>query len=470
MKVLLINPPAENEIFTNVPRFVEEERGCNPPLGLLYVAAYLEERTRHDVRLLDAQVEEAGYGRIERIVRLEKPQVVGVTAMTMTLLDVLKTIETVRRAAPGAGIVLGGPHVHIFPEETIRLPGVDYLLTGEAEETFPLLIDRMGDDKALKNVPGLVYRRNGKVVRTPPRDFVEDLDALPFPARRLTPYWKYTSLTARRSPVTTMFTSRGCPYKCTYCDRPHLGKRFRWRSAANVVDEMEECVRMGIPEILVYDDTFNIRKDRVLEVCREIGRRKLDFAWDFRARVNVMDGEMLRALKGAGCERIHYGVEAGSERILKVLRKGITIEQCREVFGATRRAGIDILAYFMIGNPTETREEILESFRVMRELRPDYVQVAILSPFPATEVYKNALASGGFKGDVWREFAEKPDPSFEPPFLPDTLEPEELRELVLRAYKEFYRRPGYIVRRVAGLRSAGEARRKLKAGLRVLGL
>ena len=470
MDILLINPPAENEILGNNPVIIEEERGYNPPLGLLYLAGYLEKHTTHQVEIVDAQVEEMGYPELERVVASKRPDVVGITAMTFTLLDVIKTLEVVKRVDQGIRVVLGGPHVHLYPEETINIPGVDYLVLGEGEMTLAQLLEQMDHPQALEKIQGLVFRVNGRVVNTGLAPFIEDLDSLPFPARHLTPYWKYSSLLAKRTPVTTMFTSRGCPYRCAFCDRPHLGKRFRARSASNVVDEMEECIKLGIREFLIYDDTFTVDRRRVLDICEEIIERKLDIGWDFRARVDTVDEELLVELKEAHCERIHYGVEAGTDKILKVLRKGITLEQAREVFRLTREVGISTLAYFMVGSPTETREDVMQTIEFAKELDPDFVHITIFTPFPATALHKQGLEEGVLKGDFWREFAANPTEGFQPQYWEDILSREELLELVVRAYKEFYTRPGYIISRLLKVRSWGEFGRKVKAGIKVLGL
>ncbi len=468
MKVLLVNPPRYNEIFGNNPVIIEEERGYNPPLGLLYLAGYLEAHSSHEVGVIDSQVEELTYDGLKSRIAAFAPDVVGLTAMTMTLIDVLKTARAVKEARPGAVVVLGGPHVHLFPEETINLEDVHFLVLGEGEEAFKDLLDSIDDRRKLRAVPGLVFRENGRTVNTGARPAIEDLDSLPFPARHLVPFKKYSSILARGDCVTTVFTSRGCPFKCTFCDRPHLGKRFRARSPKNVVDELEQCVRMGISEFLVYDDTFTVDRARVTEICDEIIRRGLDIAFDIRARVDTVDDAMLARLKAAGCAGIHYGVEAGTEKILEVLNKGIGISAAEEVFRLTRKHGIPVLAYFMIGSPTETREDILETFRVMKALRPDYVHLTVLTPFPGTEIYRRGLESGVIEKDVWRLFAADPTPDFEPPHWGEFFTREQLNELLAQGYRRFYLRPTYILRRLAALRSWGEFKRKAKAGLKVL--
>ncbi|MDR4508001.1 MAG: B12-binding domain-containing radical SAM protein [Candidatus Brocadiaceae bacterium] len=470
MKILLINPPSENELIGNNPSIIEEERGYNPPLGILYIAGYLEKHTDFHVEVLDTQAEEINYNALETCIRNKSPDIVGITAMTFTLIDVIKVVQLVKKIHEKTKVILGGPHVHIFPNETIAIPGVDYLVLGEGEVAFKELVEHIDDTQKLKHLPGIVFRDKGHIINTGIRPLNESLDALPFPARHMTQIHKYSSLMAKRSPITTMFTSRGCPCRCTFCDRPHLGKNFRARSAVNVVDEMEACVKLGIHEFLIYDDTFTINKKRVIEVCDEILRRKLDIGWDIRARVNTIDTELLKKLKAANCERIHYGVESGNPHILKILNKGITIDGVRTTFQRTKEAGISVLAYFMIGCPTETKKEIMETITFAKELKPDFAHITIFTPFPATEIYKKGLHDGIIKTDFWREFAQNPKPGFQPRCWEENFTREELQELIVYAYKSFYTRPSYILKKLTQIRSFDELKRMARAGLKVFGM
>jgi len=470
MKILLINPPSENEIIGNNPEIIEEERGFNPPLGLLYLAAYLQKHSNHTVKVIDCQAEELDYPQLKKEIKSFSPDVAGITAMTLTLIDVVKTVQLVKSIDNNIKVVLGGPHVHIFPTETINLPGIDYLVLGEGEKPFYDLVNAIEKKKGISRLRGIVYKQGRKTINTGPRKFLRNLDQIPFPARELTPYQKYSSLMAKRQPITTMITSRGCPFRCKFCDRPNLGKLFRARSAQNVVDEMEECVNMGIHEFLIYDDTFTVNKQRVLDICDEIIKRKLDIGWDIRSRVNTVDKEMLQKLKEANCERIHYGIESGSPKVLKALNKGITVNQVKKAFRLTQEVGIDTLAYFMMGNPLETKKEIAESIKLMKEVNPNFVHITILTPFPATALYFEALAKGIIKTDVWRDFAKNPNSKFVPPVWNEYFNREELREIVNNAYKEFYTRPNYIFKEMLKVRSLPEAKRKVKAGLKILAL
>jgi len=471
MNVLLINPPMENMIMSDSPIFLDEERGCNPPLGLLYLAAYILKYGIHKVAILDTQVYGLDYGEIEQRIKRLKPDVVGIQTMTFTLIDVIKTAKIVKSVDKHIKIVLGGPHVNVFPYETISIPYVDYLVLGEGEGTFNDLLDNIDNEDVLKKIGGIVFQdKKGKIINTGTRPLIKDLDEIPFPAREITPYKKYTSLLAKRSPVTTMMTSRGCPYKCAYCDRPHLGKVFRARSSKNVVDEMEECVDLGINEFLIYDDTFTIDRKRVVDVCDEIIRRKLDVGWDIRARVNTVDQQLLYKLRKAGCERIHYGVEASDQRILNRLRKGITLKQVHDAFKWTKKAGIESLAYFMIGSPGEGRNEVLKTIDFAKKLKPDFVSFSVTTPFPSTDLYVWARQKGIIKRDVWKEFANNPTKDFKAPLWTERLSRDELMELLMYAYKGFYTRPSYIAKKLLRVRSVSELRRKVKAGLRMFSL
>lgn len=468
MKILFINPPADHEITSCNPEIIKEERGHEPPLGLLYISGYLQQNSSYELGFVDAQAEELSYDQLKQRINQENADVVAMTIMTFTILDVIKTVKIIREISSNIKIVLGGPHAHIYPEKTINLEGIDYVVLGEGERTFFNLLDNLNNSEKLKQTEGLVFKENGKIINTGNTNYIKNLDELPFPARNLTPYKKYSSLLARKNPITTMFTSRGCPYQCSFCDRPNMGKGFRARSAKNVVDEMEECLNMGIKEIFIYDDTFTVQKQRVLDICNEIQRRNLKFSWDIRARVDTVDEEMIKKLKKAGCARIHYGVEAGTEKILKVLNKKINLEQVIKTFEITKKHGISTLAYFMVGCPTETREDILETINFAKKLEPDFVQITIFTPFPATKIYRQGLEDGFFEKDYWLEFAKNPKPGFETKYWEENLSLKELQELIIYGYKQFYTRPKYIIKKLFQIRSWDELKRKIKAGLKVI--
>ena len=472
-RVLLINPPRFGELIGKNPAIVEKHRGFNPPLGILSLAGYLEEHASFSLDLLDAQPKRYSYEQLEVLLRDRTADVVGITAMTFTLIDVFKTVRLIRKVMPQAKIILGGPHVHLYPDETIRHPEVDFLLQGEGEIGFLELLNNLDNPGAWPLVKGLVYiDANGEIVNNGIAPSCENLDELGIPARHLLDIHDYTSLLGRDNTITTMFTSRGCPYRCTFCDRPFspVLSGFRWRTAKHVADEMELCVSLGIHEAFIYDDTFTVRRDRVFELCDEIGRRKLKFRWDVRAHVNTMTPELLKRMKQAGCDRIHYGVECGNDRMLKVIKKNMTIAKVREVIGQTKSANMEVLCYFIIGQQTETAADISDTMNLARELDPNYAHFTVFCPYPGTEIYNQGLKSGTIKEDVWRKFSLNPHDGFELPVWEENFTRHELREMLVHCYKAFYLRPLYIARNLLRVRRFGELKRKLKAGLSVISM
>jgi len=470
-RVLLINPPRFSELIGKNPAIVEKHRGFNPPLGILSLAGYLEKHSQFPVELIDAQPKGYTYEQLESILGACHADVVGITAMTFTLIDVFKTIRTVRKVLPKAKIVLGGPHVHLYPQETIRHPEVDFLVQGEGEIAFLELLNNLDNPTAWPHIKGLVYvDRHDKIVDNGVAPSTENLDALGIPARHLLDVGDYTSLLGRDNIITTMFTSRGCPYRCTFCDRPFspVLSGFRWRSATHVADEMERCLELGINEAFIYDDTFTVRRDRVLELCDEILRRRIRFRWDVRAHVNTMTPQLLLRMKSAGCDRIHYGVECGNDRMLKVIKKNATIARVREVVQATKAVNMEVLCYFIIGQQTETAEDIADTMQLARQLDPNYAHFTIFCPYPGTEIYASGLESGVIKQDVWREFSLNPHDGFSLPVWEENFTRHELREMLVKCYKSFYLRPGYVARNLLRIRRFGELRRKLKAGMSVV--
>ena len=468
MKIILINPPLQRIIDPSLPKILLQKEDPMPPLGLMSLAAYLEKESRHKVKIIDCQVERINVEALGEMIEKESPDAVGITTMTFTLIDVLKSADAIKKTNQKIKIILGGPHPHIYPEETIKLKNVDYVVLGEGEIPLKNLLDNFNDIKKLRETKGLVFVDDNKIVNTGRQELIENLDILPFPARHLTPYKKYISSLAKRFPVTTMFTSRGCPYKCLFCDRPHWGKIFRARSAKNVVDEIKECEKMGIKEIFIYDDTFGIDRRRVLDICSQIKNRGIKISWDIRTRVNTVDEKILKNLKEAGCQRIHYGVEAGTQKILNVLRKGITIEMAKKAFEETRKTGIQTLGYFMLGSPEETKEDIAETIKLAKKIDPDYAHFTITTPYPATDLYRLGLEKGLIKTDYWLEFAKNPNENFNPPVWEENLSKEELIKLLQKAYRSFYFRPRYILRRLKAVSSFKELVTKAKMAFKLL--
>ena len=466
MKVLLINPPIENIIETEVPLFVKQNEGIFPPLGLLYVASYLDKGVNCRVEILDALAEKMSYEGIERFIRDFRPDIVGITAHTHNLIDVIMVSDIVKKIDKLICVCLGGPHVSAFPREAISIPSVDFAVPGEGEAAFTELVKGIEEKSDLKNIPGILFKQAGNITETGKRDGAIELDSLPFPARGKSDYKKYYSILGAGSVMTTISSSRGCLYQCIFCSTP--GDSYRVRSPENVADEIEECLNAGIKEIHFIDDTFNADMGRVMKICDEIKRRKLKVKWSFRGRVDKITESLLVNLKEAGCYRIHLGVEASSDDGLQKLKKGFTIEQVKQAFKWVRRAGINSVAYFLIGCPHEkTRQDVIETINFSKKIDPDFALFNILTPYPATNLYEEGLKMGMFRKDCWKEFALNPVKDFKPPFWEEWLSRDELVSLLNLAYRKFYIRPKFILRQICASRDPNILAKRLKTGLKI---
>jgi radical SAM superfamily enzyme YgiQ (UPF0313 family) len=453
-------------ITTNAPQFAEDD-GYYPPLGLLYIASYLEKYSSHSIEVLDAIVEKiTSYEVLEEYVRQKNPDVVGIQMMTFTARDALLTARTVKKIDKNIPVIVGGPHPNIYMNETIVFDEVDIIVLGEGEKVFTDLVNRLSSGKDIMDMPGIAAKQNGKLVINDQKGFIEDLDSLPFPARNLTPYKKYYSILGKHSTYTTMISSRGCPYKCLFCDRAYYGKIYRKRSAQNVIQEMEECNKMGIQEIDFQDDIFTLKKSRVHEICDHLISNRSKLKWNARARIDSVDRELLKKMSEAGCQRLYFGIEAGTPEIQKVLRKNIDLEQAKQGFKWSKDFDISTLAYVIIGSPEETKDHIYRTIKYTKELKADYAHIGIMTPFPHTDLYSLGLEKEVFN-DYWKQYAENPFMDFTPRQWNEILSTDELNELLTHAYKSFYLRPTYIIRELLKVKTRKELWHKITGGLKV---
>lgn len=469
MKILLLNPPAFNEITTQVSRFVSGESSMQPPLGLMYIAALLISKGFDDVKIIDSQAEKLSYDEIGERVLKEKPDMVGMTAMTFTMTDVMLSARTIKKVSPKTKIIIGGPHTDIYPVETINLPEIDFVIRKEGEYPFLHLAQLLAEGKTadLSEVENLVWKDDyGKVRMNKLNMDVNDYSQMPLPARHLIPIDKYFSVMTENNPITTMISAKGCPYKCIFCYK-HIDK-LSYRSPESIADEIEHIKGLGIREIFFVDDTFYVNSNMAMKICDEIIKRKLGMPWGARARVNNISDEMLEKFKKAGCRRLHIGVESGNDRILQNLNKKITVEMAKKAFALCRKHKIDTLAYFIIGNPGEGRKEIEDTIKLARELKPSFAQFSRMTPFPATKLYEMAIERRIISHDYWKEYATNPYVPIQPQFWTEYFSHEQLAALADYATYKFYFSPNYLFRSVIKVSNYKDMKRKLKTGISLL--
>ncbi len=469
MKILLLRLPTGNSISADMSDVFDEDVGLYQPLGLLYLYSSLKKEHPHfDVHILDCVAECLDFTAFKERILSFKPDIIGITVLTFQLVNVYRYASAIKQILPETLLVFGGPHTHLFPEEVLNNPSVDYVLTGEGEISFPLLIERIKQGVDLTDVPGLFYRdHDGNVIKGSQPLFVKNLDDLALPDFNALPASKYSSV-MDNGLTAMLMTSRGCPFHCIYCDRPHMGSNYRVHSPNRVVEEILNCLNKGIRNFQIFDDTFTLKRSRVLEICKLIQEKSLNITFSVRARVNTVDEELLEVMKHAGCRRISFGVEAGSDGMLKALRKNITVEEVLLAFNLCKKVGIDTLADFILGGPGQTRSDVEETINFALKLDPSYVQFTVMTPFPGTELYRMGLSRGLIKNDYWREFAKNPTEDFETPVWEEHLSRDELLTLFSQAYHRFYKRPKYIIRELIKVRSFGEFYRKAKLGMKTV--
>lgn len=443
MKIILIHPPY---LYIYGPD--KSAAHSHFPLGLGYIASILRKNAKNEVKIFDPEAEGIGFDVLAKRLRCESPDVVGITAFTPSFASALE-VARISKQHTNAKIVLGGIHASSLPDEILKNnTEFDVLVLGEGEYAMLELCRALDADRKadLSSIKGIAYRKNGEIIKTPPQEFITDLDKLPFPARDLAnlDWYKPNDFSSRGKRSASMITTRGCPYYCVHC-ASHLtmGRRFRAHSAGYVVGEMEMLVKdCGIEHIFLKDDTFTYDQARAKEICRGIIDKGLKFDWTCLSRVNTVSWELLKLMKEAGCFTISYGVESGDEQVLRNLKKGATLQQAREALRMTNRAGIKSQCSFMLGNPGDTKASIMKTINFACELDPLVGLFYILTPYPGTEAYQIYMKNkpGHLPWDLFVMSSGNPIIEL------DGLDKKALKALITKAYLRFYMRPKQILR------------------------
>lgn len=411
MRILLIDPPFHR--FTGFVNFYF-------PMGLTQVGAALQD-AGHDVAIFDSDAVSKGenlagyeYERLQRyreglndpahpvwrelveVCRRFRPDMVGITAITTKFGSVLRTAELLRERFPGLMIVAGGPHATLMPDQTLQCQAIDLVVVGEGERTITQVVHAIEMGAGFEHVRGIQYRHEGKMRRNRERPMIEDLDQCAPPAREcLMDPEGYSS-----ADMGAVLTSRGCPFQCSYCC--HLWTRkVRNRSVDNVIDEIKAVMKYhGSRQFDFKDDTFTLNRKRTVEICDRIISERLKINWSCSTRANLLDADLLKQMKRAGCNLVKLGIETGSQKILEETDKGVTFEHMRTAARLLNREGVFWSGYFMIGLPTETEEDMRLTYRFMKELNPYYAALGVYNPFPKTALFDRGVELGLLQEDV----------------------------------------------------------------------
>ena len=458
IEVVLINP-------------AQSTKYSQPPIGLALIAAVLE-KGGYQVNVLDANLLKLKPYDVAPLVH--NADIIGLTAMTSTINTAKAIAQHLKKVKPDLTIILGGAHATLLPEETLATtPEIDIIVRGEGEETIIKLLQALEHKKSLCEIPGISYKKDGGVVNNPTRLKNIDLDSLPFLAYHLLPWRRYKPHPphGRAFPFAAIITSRGCPHRCSYCSKSIFGNKFRGQSPERVVEEIAYYRRrFGIREIAFYDDVFTLDRSRAYAIADEIIKRGLRIYWTCETRVNLVDKELLRHMKQAGCYSIAYGIESGSEEIIDTLNKDITLEEAKEAVRLSREVGLRTIGYFMIGSPGESPETIQQTIQFAKKLKLDFAQFSITTPFPGAKLYNLYLNSRKSDNIPWDNFLyTDTGKRVTPVFESSLLNRDDIQYWIKRAYREFYMRPSYLWQQIRHTSSIGDLRVGIKGLSMLLG-
>jgi len=455
MDVLLVYPPiSSQERYSSA---IGSSGGRQVPLGIFALAAWLR-RHGHTVAAVDGEAAGLTADRIAEIVQTRRPGLVGISSTTVAFHRAVEVAAAIKRDPGSPPVVLGGPHVTANPDSLLAGLAFDWGIVGEGEISLLALVEALAAGADTTTLPGLARRSGDRVVVNPRAPLIENLDELPLPAYDLIGDIKaYTPPPSnyRSLPVMNVVTSRGCPNRCTFCDRAVFGNRFRPMGAARIAEEIGYLREtFGVKEIAFVDDTFTVDKRRVYDLFALLRERGLRVDWTCMSHVNTVDDELLAFMSAQGCWHISFGIESGNEQILRLIRKNITRERVAHVIGRCAALGIRTKGFFMIGHPGETAATIEETIAFGLQLPLDDIVVTLNTPIPGSGQYASANEFGSLERDDWSRFN-----MWRPVFVPHGLS----ADLMLRKQREFYRRfylrPRVILRYAAGFAAPGGLRR-----------
>jgi radical SAM superfamily enzyme YgiQ (UPF0313 family) len=455
MKCILVIPAwAPEEIFSS--KTAGSQINYWQPLGTLYVASSLL-KVGHDVRFINGAFTQRD--DILDEIKTFRPDFAGLYSTTFGWDKAKQAAADIKKIDPGIFVAVGGPYPIAVKDRCLEddAVNIDAVITGEGEATTVEMLESLDAGKGLEGVRGVIYRENGRIIDNGPRALIEDLDTLPFPARELlgdAMSYVPPPATYRRKPVAVMITSRGCNRRCIFCFQIDKERKsgIRYRSVENVIAEIEHVLSQGYREIKFIDDTLAADYQRAMDLALEIKRRGLDFTWFASACVNQVDRPLLQAFKEAGCWAVLFGAESGVQKDLNAIRKGTTVEQIKKAVSAAKDAGLTVLTPFLFGIPGQTYEDGLKSIDFACELNPDIANFHAITPFPGTELYDNIEKYGTMSGEL-------SDYTYQGiAFVPHTMTREQVAELRQIAFRKFYSRPSFLLKRLLSIRTVNDLR------------
>ena len=425
MNIILLNPP--------YPYKVIREGRCQheaaiwdsvyPPLSLATIASYLKDT--HKVTIIDAIAEGINLSALLKKLEELKPDLIISSISTPTIDGDLQALRQLKHNTK-AEIAIFGVHATYFADELIKEDYIDYVILNDPE--LPSLQIASGDKESFE---GVVYKSNEKIFHVPFKQ--RDISSFRIPAWDLVNLEKY-KIPIKKKKYVLVFTARGCPFACTFCVVPfYYGKKIRVREISEIIEELKVVSRY-VDEVFFHTDLFTFKKDYVVKLCEQIIREKINIHWICNSRVDTFDREMAKVMKKAGCWMVSFGIESGSQEVLDLCKKKITLEQSRKAVQVAREEGLISIGHFVLGTPGETRDTIRQTLQFSKELDPDFAEFYIATPFPGSDLFETVKDKISLS---WRDIRYDYDPygySFD------------LGRIRRKAYFQFYLRPKKVLR------------------------
>lgn len=457
MRFLLINP----FIDTTVVKEIFAIKAEIPPLGLIYLASSLIENG-HEAEIVDFCAEE--YNDQKLMKKLVKIDAVGISVQSHSQGSAREIINLIKKLEPDIPVIIGGPHCTLEPEMSLIDLNADISVEGDGEIALVKIADSLEGNLPLKSIPGVFYKENGKVVHGPPAETIMNLDSLPFPARHLIEKYKYGELQGGYNPthgkVTSIMISRGCPYNCAFCVNRAITKKYRVRSAENVICEIKEIAKK-YDFLHIIDDNFFVNKKIANEILDFLIKEKHGLEiWISGVRVDVANKETFNKMKKAGVTTISMGIESGNQDILDYYNKKITLDQIRKSVELARKTGFYTVGYFIVGSPLETEKHIKKTIDFAKSLPLDHATFSPFAYLKGSPIWNDAFKQGKIKREEFAVLATSERGL-------GNFSEDEIWEWSIKAFREFYLRPKYILEQIilAFLRNDF---RTIKGGLHIL--
>lgn len=455
MNVLILNPPVDNVKIVREGRCMQRQEAWGtswPPLTLAIVAAILRD-AGFIVSVKDCSNDDISFAQLKNIIQDFKPDLVIVNTSTPSIRGDLKVADLTQEIDKHIKTVFFGIHVTALAEEIFKEnPNVELIVDGEPEYTLRDLALALRDGHPISRVKGLIYRANGKIIRNEKRPLIENLDEIPHPA------WDMVNINGYRLPITNrpfllVLTGRGCPNSCRFCvAEVFYGKKTRIRSWRKIVDEIKYVrEKYNINDFLFWAENGITNKQHMHELSQGLAAEVPGLKWVCNGRVDIIDEELLKTMKRAGCWMIGYGIEAGTQRVLDLMKKNTKIDAIEKAIRLTKKVGIEVTAHVIVGYPGETKDDILNTLKLLKRLDPDYIQVYCCVPFPGSILYEELKKLGWLQSSDWSMFEQ----NFSVINTPD-LSCQEVIALRRKIISDFYLNPRKILKMLIRVRSIRE--------------